>query len=93
MSQMGASEQVSVPPLTAQEVAVVGDIKRLLTELEIAGAEQSPRGTLKYLSDEILRQDVAERSRALLTARDRYAQELKRLRGPAPEPVWALSAV
>lgn len=80
MSAMSAStNQSSVPPLTAQEVAVVGEIRQLLSALEAAGAAAGPRGTLKYLTDEILRQTVAERSAALLRARDRYAQEVRRL--------------
>ena len=72
--------QVSVPPLTAQEKVVVGEIKRLLAELEQAldelGGDPAPQADLLHLSADILRQSVEDRSRSLLVARDRYAQEL-----------------
>lgn len=92
VAEMDASNQNSIPPLTAQEVAVVSDIRRLLTEIENAGAGRRPGGTLKYLSDDILRQSVAERVRTLTRARDRYAEELNRLRTSIQQP-WELRAI
>ncbi|MFM1816413.1 MAG: hypothetical protein RLZ98_3108 [Pseudomonadota bacterium] len=78
MSVMGSNEDVSVPPLTAQEKVVVGEIKQLLDELEELGVDQQVN--LLYLTADILRQTVSDRSVSLLVARDRYAQQLRRIK-------------
>ena len=78
MSSVGAG--VSVPPLTAQEKVVVDEIRQLLSALEQAGVQHFCAGGLRYLSDDILSQSVAERSRALMAARDRYQQDVLRLK-------------
>ena len=70
-----AAETANIPPLTAEEKAVVGEIKYLLGELEKAGAGDTPNGNLLHLSWDILNKSVAERLRDLEVARDKYALE------------------